>query len=281
MLQTTAEARRPSSSRYPMGASKVQPVRDADPVNYVEPRIFEHLDYPGAEQVIEVGCGGGGRIEMLLRQFPGLSVTGIDHREVKICRASARLAAQIEQGRATVTRCPGDKTPFPSGWFDGALLCWPLEQIAAPLDVLREMHRVMSDDGILHATEIFHASFHAWPECPAICEFYARSSRWQAKRLADPSIGIKLRGLLGRAGFREIETRLLPFRLDRTVTDPAERARVLGSCRALIASALPGLLFAGQVDEALLKGVQRELNRLEDDPHAALYFVVGHARAVK
>ena len=67
---------------------------------FLEPHVFGAMDFSGCREVLEIGCGVGAEIEILLRRFPAARVTGIDHSEVQLARARNFLREAMASGRA-------------------------------------------------------------------------------------------------------------------------------------------------------------------------------------
>lgn len=106
-----------------------------------------------AKEVLEIGCGNGYTLDILTREFPKLSFTGLDFSEdlLKIARSRNLPGVNFEQGDARKLR-------FEDGTFDVIyterciinLLTWEEQQLA-----LNEMHRILKKGGYILFMESF------------------------------------------------------------------------------------------------------------------------------
>lgn len=106
---------------------------------------------PGA-RALEVGCGRGVGVEIILERFGAGSVDAMDLDPRMIARARARLARHKERVRLEV----GDVTALdaPEGTYDAAFDFGILHHVPPWRDGLRELHRVLRPGGRLYAEEV-------------------------------------------------------------------------------------------------------------------------------
>ena len=62
---------------------------------FLEPKVFEKIDFSACKRILEVGCGVGAQTEILLRHFPELHVTGIEINDAQIAEARRYLATEL------------------------------------------------------------------------------------------------------------------------------------------------------------------------------------------
>jgi SAM-dependent methyltransferase len=94
--------------------------------------------------------------------------------------------------------------PFADGEFDGVFLCFVLEHLTNPLEVLSQIKRVTRAGGRLHAFEGDHESTLAWPRDASVNALVRAAIAHQAKQGGDATIGRSLAPLLLRAGFAKV-----------------------------------------------------------------------------
>jgi ubiquinone/menaquinone biosynthesis C-methylase UbiE len=92
------------------------------------------------DEVLEVGCGAG---HVLERVGKG-RLHGIDISAIQIRRAREPIGH-----RADLKQSPGEELPYPDRSFDRILCSEVIEHVLAPVLLLKEMKRVLKDDGIL------------------------------------------------------------------------------------------------------------------------------------
>lgn len=103
-------------------------------------RLIELADIQDTDKVIEVGCGAGHVLEKINRG----KLYGIDISEIQIKRAKERLGNKV-----ILQKTPGESIPFEDKFFDKILCSEVIEHVLDPVALLKEIRRVLKDDGIL------------------------------------------------------------------------------------------------------------------------------------
>lgn len=103
-------------------------------------KLIQLADLKDSDLVLEVGCGAGHILERVKKG----NLHGIDISEIQIKRARERLGDSVE-----LTKAPGEKIPYNDKYFDKILCSEVIEHVLDPDPLLREMKRVLKDDGIL------------------------------------------------------------------------------------------------------------------------------------
>ena len=140
---------------------------------------------PG-QRVLDLGCGTGNLALLIARRHPGVAVVGIDPDPAALTRARrkadrAGVVLPLDQGF-------GDALPYPDGAFERVLSAFVLHHLreSEKEPTLREVRRVLKDDGVLHLLDF------ARDDIPAIM----RSAGLTGARLVNRG-----RLLLGRVGY--------------------------------------------------------------------------------
>ena len=103
-------------------------------------RLIKLAGIKETDKVLEVGCGAGHILERIQKG----KLYGIDISDIQIKRAKNRLGDKAE-----LKKSPGEEIPFEDGYFDVILCSEVIEHVLDPPKLLREIKRVMKDDGIL------------------------------------------------------------------------------------------------------------------------------------
>ena len=103
-------------------------------------KLIELAEIKAADKVLEVGCGAG----HILERIPEGKLYGIDISEIQIKRAKERLGDKAE-----LKKSPGEQIPFEDKFFDKMLCSEVIEHVLDPVPLLKEMKRVLKDDGVL------------------------------------------------------------------------------------------------------------------------------------
>src|SRR5262245_29828219 len=98
---------------YLHGFTKEEQERLYRQARFAQHLVHDRLPYRRAKSIIEVGCGVGAQTEILLRQFPELSVTGVDTSEVNLAQAKRHLASlPFAQGRYQLVQADATALEF-------------------------------------------------------------------------------------------------------------------------------------------------------------------------
>lgn len=92
------------------------------------------------DKVLEVGCGAG----HILERIDKGKLYGIDISEIQIQRSRERLGNRVE-----LRKSAGEEIPYDDKTFDSILCSEVIEHVLDPVPLLKEMKRVLKDDGIL------------------------------------------------------------------------------------------------------------------------------------
>ncbi|MCB0727702.1 MAG: methyltransferase domain-containing protein [Ignavibacteriae bacterium] len=103
-------------------------------------KLIEAAEIKESDKILEVGCGAGHILEKISKG----KLYGIDISEIQIERTRKRMGDKVELKKA-----PGENIPYEDKFFDKVLCSEVIEHVIDPREVLKEISRVMKDDGIL------------------------------------------------------------------------------------------------------------------------------------
>ncbi|QDU67794.1 class I SAM-dependent methyltransferase [Engelhardtia mirabilis] len=272
--RSTAEKKR----GYLHGFTEREQDRLYHQARFMEQRIYGRLPLHRSRRLLEVGCGVGAQSEILLRRFPDMHVTGVDASESNLARARRRLAELPgAEGRWELSLQDASSLSQETGSFDAAFLCWVLEHVPNPAQILSEVRRVLRPGSVVVATEVQNMSFFIDPYSPCTMNYWLAFNDYQLELGGDPFVGAKLGNLMLAVGYREIRTRVRTIHLDNR--SPGERADFLRFWSDLLLSGSAGLLEAGKVSEEVVEGMKGELKSVAHDPNAVFFFSFVQAEA--
>jgi ubiquinone/menaquinone biosynthesis C-methylase UbiE len=276
--QRAAPAASPAGPGYLHGFTPAERERLYRQARFLEHKVHDGLPYRRARQLIEVGCGVGAQTEILLRHFPDLHVTGVDASESNLAAAQQHLAGLgWAADRYELRRMDALRLDFGADSFDAAFLCWILEHVANPTQVLSEVRRVLRPGSPIVCTEVQNATFFIDPYSPNTLAYWMAYNDWQLELGGDPFVGAKLGNLLQAVGFRDITTKVRTFHLDNR--HAAERAEFIAFWTELLLSGCEGLQAAGRVSQQTVEGMKTELAGVAHDPNAVFFYSFVTARA--
>lgn len=273
------DASRSSEFPYLHGFSETEQARLVRQARLAESTVFHDIDYTGARRLLEVGSGVGAQTEILLRRFPDLHLDCVDLHQAQLDAAQANLGRMPWlEGRYALHRADATDLPFEPRSFDGAFLCWVLEHVPSPARVLSEVRRVLAPGAPVYITEVMNSSFLLDPYSPNVWRYWMAFNDFQIESGGDPFVGAKLGNLLLAGGFRDVQTQVKVFHFDNR--EPARRKTMIAYWEDLLLSAADQLLEAGNVTREVVEGMRREMQQVQNDPHAVFFYAFIQARAV-
>jgi ubiquinone/menaquinone biosynthesis C-methylase UbiE len=255
---------------YVHGYSEEEQNRLYEQARFLERLVYEHIDFSKQTQIVEVGCGVGAQTEILLERFPHLNIQGIDASQTQINRAKKHLTKYIAEKRVSLTVGDAGKLPFADNAFDGAFVCWFLEHVPKPIDVLVEIRRVLKPESVLYCNEAMHAAFFLHPYSPATLQYWFTFNDHQWNLGGDPFLGAKLGNYLMAAGYQDISTEVKTCFYDNRA--PKMRAKMFDVFTKLLLSGTPALLEAKRTTLDVVNEMKKELAELKTNRDAAFFY---------
>ena len=112
-------------------------------------------------RVLDVGCGRGVGVQILLEQFCAGQVYGLDLDPQQVRRAQQRFAGKSE-GRIVLAVGSVDKLPFPSEYFDAVFDFGMLHHVVDWQAGVAEIQRVLKPSGLFFFDEVTRAALTRW-----------------------------------------------------------------------------------------------------------------------
>lgn len=248
---------------------------------FLEPYIQPRVDFSGCDSVLEVGCGVGAQLRILLRRFPQARFTGIDTSAVQLDQARRFLADAIAGGRVDLLEASAYRLPFRDGSFDGACIYWVLEHLNDHLPLLREVLRVLRPGGVFHCTEVFNSGLYAWPRKPAMESYWRAFNALQVELGGDPDVGVRLAALFEEAGFERIDFRDVAPQMDGRLKGLPARREFLDFWQTLLLSGAPKLAEHGRIGPGDMAALKAAFAALAETPDAIFRYAAFQARGFK
>ena len=112
-------------------------------------------------RVLDVGCGRGVGVQILLEQFGAGQVHGLDLDPLQIRRARKRFAGKFE-GRVVLAVGSVDKLPFPNEYFDAVFDFGMLHHVVDWQAGVAEIRRVLKPSGLFFFEEVTREALNRW-----------------------------------------------------------------------------------------------------------------------
>lgn len=269
--------RKSKKEGYLHGYSKDEQTRLYEQARFLEYQVYGGVDLSKVSRLLEIGSGVGAQTEILLERYPHLTIHCVDTSKVQLKQASERLKKAISQKRVTLHQGDGAELPFADDTFDGVFICWLLEHVPKPIQILEAARRVLKSGGVAYCTEVLNSTLYLHPYSPKTLQYWFSFNDHQWNLGGDPFVGAKLGNYLQKAGFEDIETNAKNFHLDNRM--PKMRAKMIDYWTRLLLSGTPSLLEAGRTGEAEVKEMTAELARLKSDPDSVFFYSCVQAKA--
>lgn len=112
-------------------------------------------------RVLDVGCGRGVGVQILLKLFGAGQVFGLDLDPQQIRRARKRFAGKSED-RVVLAVGSVDKLPFPNEYFDAVFDFGMLHHVKDWQGGLAEIQRVLKPSGLFFFEEVTRDALNRW-----------------------------------------------------------------------------------------------------------------------
>jgi ubiquinone/menaquinone biosynthesis C-methylase UbiE len=112
-------------------------------------------------RVLEVGCGRGVALPLLLREFGAAHAYGVDLDLEQVRRARKRLGGSYV-GRIDLRVASVEQLPFVDASFDAVFDFGILHHVAAWQSAVAEIGRVLKPDGTFFFEEVTRAALERW-----------------------------------------------------------------------------------------------------------------------
>lgn len=110
---------------------------------------------------LEIGCGRGAGIEVILQQFRARHVCGVDLDPLQIERARKRLQSR-HVGRFTLIHGDAERLAFEDSSFDAVFDFGVLHHVPDWQAGIAEIHRVLKPGGTFFFEEVTKAALERW-----------------------------------------------------------------------------------------------------------------------
>jgi ubiquinone/menaquinone biosynthesis C-methylase UbiE len=259
-----------TTPKYIHGYREEEQERLREQALVIERPIYDFIDFSEVKELLEIGSGVGAQTEILLRRFPHLSITGVEYESRQIAKAKENMAKagfaedQVRFIHQDAKNLKLDKQ------YDGAFICWVLEHIPHPIEVLISIKPFLKTGAMVSITEVFNATFYTYPIMPAIMDYWKIYNDYQVQIGGDPQVGARLGDLLSESGYKNIDLRSGGFHLDSRKSE--ERTTVFNYWKNLMNSGAPALLSEGLITEKQLEEMLLAMEELQEMPNSVFYY---------
>src|SRR5690606_29057356 len=105
------------------------------------------------------------------------------------------LKPQIKKRRVQLFYQDAQKLKLPEK-YDSAFLCWFLEHVPKPIEVLKRVRKQLEPGAKIYCTEVFNQSLFMEPYSPSYLKYWFEFNDYQWTLKGHPFIGARLGNLL-------------------------------------------------------------------------------------
>ncbi|MEP7321661.1 MAG: methyltransferase domain-containing protein [Saprospiraceae bacterium] len=234
--------------------------------------FIEFLKLRGTERVLELGSGLGllcAKVATIL--FRG-HATGIELSKAQL--------SKTPQSPSNLEFVLGDvhELPFRDKSFDLVYGRYILEHVSNPYDVLKQAHRVLTEDGRICFQENSTLWMEFYPACPLFTHAWKKFARLQSDIGGDAMIGIKLFDRLKKVGFRNLEISIAP---EVHSSDSPHFKPWISNLIGNLSSGEHQLVEKGLLTQSEFQNAVDELHEFTSHPYASTYFAWNRIEGVK
>ena len=160
-------------------------------------KVFEGVDFPPGTVLLEPGCGVGAQTRILLRKFPQIKVIAFDRSENAIEAAKADFPNELKD--RVEFHCTDIFNFHPAVQADGIFICWMLEHVPRPIEIMKHLLQFIKPGGFFMATEVQNNTLQVFPRSNELDIYWDAYNRLQIDLQGDPFVGVKVASYLERA----------------------------------------------------------------------------------
>jgi len=176
----------------------------------IESEWLPRLGLTDGGTLLDLGSGLGVTSLLLARLFPRAQVIGIEPDDDLRARAEESVEERGLTDRCCFLAGEGEAIPLEDGAVDHVYARLLLQRAPRPLDVLREVRRVLRPGGVVVLLDVDDGSVVVHPEPPGLAEFQRHARKAQRSAGGDRHVGRKLCGYLRAVGFSDVRTEVVP-----------------------------------------------------------------------
>ena len=188
---------------YVHGYNQRENIRLQDQASTLVELLHSDTQYPAGSHILEAGCGVGAQTITLAKNSPDALMTSIDISETSLSEARKKSEAA---GITNVTFEQADifNLSYDSESFDHIFICFVLEHLPQPVEVLKTLKKYLKKNGTITAIEGDHGSAYFYPDSEAAHKAIQCQVELQRRGGGNAMIGRELYPLLNQAGYHSV-----------------------------------------------------------------------------
>lgn len=251
--------------RYIHGYSREEAQRLVDQASTVAEFLHYDSIWPAGARILEVGCGVGAQTEIIAPLNPACQFLSIDISNKSLENAKEKIKEKEIGNVSFKLKDARDINPVQDDYFDHVFICFLLEHVSDPIEILQAVKKVIRPGGSLTVIEGDHGSTFFYPDNSFARKAIAAQVQLQARSGGNANIGRALYPLLSKAGFQQIE--VSPRQI---YVDSSKPALVAGFIKNTFTAMIEGVateaIAAGlTTNQEMQKGIEALLRTAKED----------------
>lgn len=190
-------------NKYVHGYSAEETKRLYDQASSIEQFLHWDSIWEEGSVILEAGCGVGAQTKIIADKNPNSTFISVDISEKSLQQARESIQ-KIGLNNVEFLQADLFALPFPKHHFNHIFVCFVLEHVSKPEQMLKELKRVLRPGGTITLVEGDHGSTFFHPHSVAAEKAVAAQVTLQKLNGGDANIGRRLYPILSQAGFSDI-----------------------------------------------------------------------------
>lgn len=262
---------------YVHGYAPRESARLQDQASTLEEMLHWDTRFAPGSLVLEAGCGVGAQTVPLAKNSPQAMIVALDIS----CSSSREASARAEEaGLDNVRFLQADifHLPFRKEAFDHLFICFVLEHLPRPVEVLKILKKFIKPGGSITVIEGDHGSAYFHPDSAAARRAIDCQVQLQKSAGGNAMIGRELYPLLRAAGFSEVSVSPRMVYVDSSRPELVE-GFTKKTFTAMIEGVGPAAVKAGLIERGdFNQGVSDLYRAAEDDGVFCYTFFKGQGK---
>lgn len=189
--------------KYIHGFSQQETRRLYDQASSIEQFLHWDSTWPKGSLILEAGCGVGAQTKFIAPKNPDSNFIAVDLSEKSLKQAASSIQ-ELEINNVAFQKADIRKMPYADNHFDHVFVCFVLEHLPNPTQVLKELKRVLKPGGTITLIEGDHGSTYFYPDSVAAQNAVQAQVTLQQQNGGDANIGRALFPMLQALNFKDI-----------------------------------------------------------------------------
>lgn len=189
--------------KYIHGFSKEETRRLYDQASSIEQFLHWDSKWPEGSLILEAGCGVGAQTKFIAPKNPDSKFIAVDLSEKSLKQAALSIQ-ELAINNVVFQKADIKKLPYADNHFDHVFVCFVLEHLPHPLQVLKELKRVLKPGGTITLIEGDHGSTYFYPDSIAAQNAVQAQVTLQQQNGGNANIGRALFPMLQSLNFKDI-----------------------------------------------------------------------------